>query len=153
MRFTVPLSADGLGTLTSAMLEWINTNGPALALVSAAMLALGVVAVPWIILRLPTNALVRPNPLDKLGRLHPVLRVTLLVARNVVALPLFILGVVMLVTPGQGILTIVLALVLAEFPGKFRLERRLLRAKPIIDALNWIRRKGHRDEFKAPDDP
>jgi hypothetical protein len=132
------------------MIEWMKTHGPELALASAIMLVMGVVAVPWIILRLPKNALHRRNPLDVLGERHHVLRVTLFIVRNVVALPLFVLGVIMVVAPGQGILTIVLSLVLADFPGKFRIERRLLSAKPIVRALNWIRRKGHREEFEPP---
>ena len=114
------------------MIEWMKTHGPELALVSAIMLVMGVVAVPWIILRLPTNALHRRNPLDVLGERHHVLRVTLFIVRNVVALPLFVLGVIMVVAPGQGILTIVLSLMLADFPGKFRIERRLLSAKPSL---------------------
>ena len=132
------------------MIEWVKANGEMLAAISAVMLALGVIAVPWITLRLPKDALIRRNPLDVLGDQHPVIRAALLVVRNLVALPLLILGVIMLVTPGQGILTIVLALVLADFPGKFQIERRVLGYPPIVKSLNWIRRKGHREEFETP---
>lgn len=131
------------------MKEWIETNGPTLAVISAGMLLLGIIAVPWIILKLPEDALVRPNPLDVLGRRHPAIRIGFLVLRNAVAAPLFILGVIMLVAPGQGILTIVLALVLADFPGKYKIERRLFASKPILRSLNWIRRKGRRPEFRT----
>jgi hypothetical protein len=129
------------------MFEWINTNGPAMAAASAVMMVLGLVALPWVVLRLPTDALIRRNPLDVLGERHLALRITLFVVRNAIAVPLIVLGVIMLVTPGNGIVTIVLALILADFPDKFGIERKLLASRPVVGSLNWIRRKGGREEF------
>ena len=117
------------------------------------MLAVGVLAVPWIILRLPEDALQRPSPLQQVRKRHPILRALIFVVRNAIGLPLLILGIVMLVAPGQGVLTILLALGIMEFPGKWRLEHLILERKSVYRTLNWIRRKGKKPPFRPPTNP
>ena len=77
------------------------------------------------VLRLPADALRRPNPLDAWGKQHPILRVLVIIGRNAVGIPLLLVGIALSVplVPGQGILTILLALLIMEFPGKWHLER------------------------------
>lgn len=60
---------------------------------------------------------------------------------------LLICGVVMLVLPGQGLLTILLGLSLIPFPGKHKLEQNLLARKSIRSSLNWIRTKANKEPF------
>jgi len=43
--------------------------------------------------------------------------------KNLLGVLLFMLGLIMLVTPGQGILTLLFGLMLMNFPGKYRVER------------------------------
>lgn len=56
-------------------------------------------------------------------------------------------GMVMIFIPGQGILTILLGLVLMDFPGKHRLIVLIIQHKRVWRALNWIRAKGRRQPF------
>ena len=132
------------------MWDWLVGHAFEIAMVSGVMLALGVVAVPWIIVRLPVDALNRPSPLDAFRHRHPVLRALVFVVRNAIGLVLLALGIVMLVAPGQGILTILLALACMDFPGKGRLEHALLERPFVFRSLNWIRRKGGREPFANP---
>ena len=132
------------------MWDWINAYGFEIALASGFMLLAGVVAVPWIVLRLPEDALQRPNPLDDFRHHHPVLRAIVFLTRNAVGLPLLMAGIVMLIAPGQGILTILLALWIMDFPGKWRFEHAILERPAVFKALNWIRRKGGRKPFSPP---
>ena len=132
------------------MWDWLLRHTFEIALASGIMLAVSVIAVPWVILRLPVDALQRPNPLKSYQRRHPILRALLFAVRNAIGLPLLILGVFMLVAPGQGLLTILLALGIMEFPGKWRLEHAILERKSVFRTLNWIRRKGHKPEFLPP---
>lgn len=60
---------------------------------------------------------------------------------------LLICGIVMLVLPGQGLLTILLGLSLIPFPGKHKLEQNLLARKSIRASLNWIRTKANKEPF------
>ncbi len=47
----------------------------------------------------------------------------------------------MLMTPGQGLLTILVGLVLTDFPGKHKIEQKLIAMPKVLSSLNWIRAK------------
>jgi len=72
---------------------------------------------------------------------HPIIRMALLVAKNLLGYVVILMGIAMLVLPGQGLLTIILGLMLINFPGKYRLERWLMSRKPILKSANWLRKK------------
>lgn len=63
------------------------------------------------------------------------------VGRNLAALVLVVVGVLLSLpgVPGQGLLTIAVGLLLADVPGKQRLERRLLGRPSLLAALNGVR--------------
>lgn len=138
------------------MWDWIQEHRDWLAILgvsSALMLVATAIAVPWIVLRLPSDALRRPNPLDAWGKQHPILRVLVLVGRNLIGIPLVLLGIVLSVplVPGQGILTILLGLLIMEFPGKWWLEHKVAGHPLVMRLLNWIRRKGHKEPLDPPE--
>jgi len=64
---------------------------------------------------------------------------------------LVLLGVIMLVTPGQGLLTLLIGLLLLNFPGKYRLERWLVLRPGVLRGLNWLRRRHGEPPFEAPE--
>ena len=70
-----------------------------------------------------------------------------LVVRNVLGWVFVMAGVAMLVLPGQGLLSILAGLVLIDFPGKRRFERRLLVSAVVRDAMNWLRRRAGKPPF------
>ena len=73
------------------------------------------------------------------------MRIPFLILKNLLGAILVTGGLIMFVTPGQGILTLLIGLLLLNFPGKRRLEIRLIRMKPLKRAVDWIRHKaGHR---------
>ena len=81
---------------------------------------------------------------------HPVLRVLFLIVKNVCGIVLVLMGVAMLVLPGQGILAILIGLLFLDFPGKFAMERWLVERRPVIHAINWLRAKAHREPLDLP---
>ena len=109
---------------------------------SAAALVVTLVAVAVIIVRMPADYFVdrRHHHLARF-RERPALTLALTIARNVLGLAFLVAGIAMLVLPGQGLLTIFVALVLLDFPGKLRLEQSLIRRKGVRRPMNWIRRK------------
>ena len=64
--------------------------------------------------------------------------------RNALGAVLLAAGIAMLVLPGQGLLTILLGLMLVDFPGKRRAERALVARPNVFEALNWLRAKAGR---------
>ena len=84
-------------------------------------------------------------------------RLTLLVAKNALGGVFVVCGIAMLVLPGQGILTILIGVVLLDFPGKYRLQRWVVGHGPVLNSINWLRRRRGRepialdDEDESPD--
>ncbi|MCD0461582.1 PGPGW domain-containing protein [Roseiconus lacunae] len=103
----------------------------------------GLIVVPWLIVRIPADYFVSPRHRysNTLWR-HPIFRWFGLIAKNLFGSILLILGILMLVLPGQGLLTIAVAILLMDFPGKRKLEQRLIRQRSILRAANWLRRRG-----------
>ncbi len=110
--------------------------------------------VPFILTRLPADYFTRDTrePLPTF-RAHPAIRWTLRILKNILALILLTGGLIMLITPGQGILSILIALSLLDFPGKYTLERALVRKRPVHRSINWIRTKAHKPPIHIPPDP
>jgi hypothetical protein len=67
-----------------------------------------------------------------------------LTVKNAVGGLLLVAGILMLVLPGQGILTILAALALLNFPGKRALELRILHRPALLKGINWLRRRAGR---------
>jgi len=70
---------------------------------------------------------------------YPLLKLLVLITKNFFGVLLLLSGILMLVLPGQGILTIITGLVFIDYPGKYKFERKLLRQKGVINSINWIR--------------
>jgi len=97
----------------------------------------------WLLTRLPADYFVRDGGASSLK--HPLLRLLVVVGRNVVGAVLIIAGLAMLVLPGQGLLTILVGLVLVRVPGKRRLLRRILRQETVRETIDQLRRQAGRD--------
>ncbi|MEX2500241.1 MAG: PGPGW domain-containing protein [Wenzhouxiangellaceae bacterium] len=130
------------------MIEWVHANEGlvwALFVISVFTFVVTLLLGPILIVRVPHDYFSheRRHPVV-LTRRHPVVRGALLVLRNTLAVILLIGGLAMLVLPGQGLLTIVAALVVADFPGKYRLERWIVSRRSIRNTINWLRRRAGR---------
>ena len=73
----------------------------------------------------------------------PILWVIILVLKNIIGYCLILGGILMLVLPGQGLLTILVGLMLSDYPGKFELEKRIIKTKLILKTINWYRAKSN----------
>ena len=113
----------------------------ALGVGSVVMFVGTLLAVPIVICRLPHDIYVR----RRAPRTRPMgLGAVLALVRNLFGIAIIAAGVLMLVLPGQGLLTIVIGIALVDFPGKHALERRLIGHRRVIDAMNALRERfGH----------
>ena len=80
---------------------------------------------------------------------YPLLRLLVLITKNFFGILLLLSGILMLVLPGQGILTIITGLVFMDYPGKYKFERKLLRQKGVINSINWIRSRLSKPSLKV----
>jgi hypothetical protein len=110
-----------------------------------------VVGVPWVVARLPSDYFNQPRrAVWREWGGEPWFALVLGGIKNLVGALLVLLGLVMLVTPGQGLLTLLVGLLLMNFPGKYRLERWLVGRRGVLTALNWLRRRGGHPPFEPP---
>ena len=72
---------------------------------------------------------------------HPVVKFLLDISRNLLGGILILLGVAMLVLPGQGLLTIAIGISLLKFPGRKKLIDWILSKPAVRQSLNWLRRR------------
>ncbi len=111
---------------------------------SAAMLIGSAIVVPWIVVRIPRDFFAEDRrPPSRFAFQHPILRLTFFVLRNLVGMLVLLAGIAMLVLPGQGLLTVAVALIILDFPGKHLLERRIIRIGPLLNSINWLREKAN----------
>lgn len=69
------------------------------------------------------------------------------IVKIIVGVCLLLCGLLMLVLPGQGLITMLIGLSLIPFPGKHKIEQNLLSRKSVRSSLNWIRIKANKEPF------
>jgi len=79
---------------------------------------------------------------------NPIIRISLRVLKNVVGAITIIAGLVMTITPGQGLVAILVGVILCDFPGKRKLERKLIARPLVLNTLNRIRARFKRPPIK-----
>jgi hypothetical protein len=126
---------------------WMERHGELmgwLAGASVLMFVGSLLAMPWLLARMPEDYFLHERvSADPTERWRP-LWVTVRVLKNLAGIVLLLMGITMLVLPGQGILTMLIGISMIDFPGKRRLELNLIRRPRIYRGVNWLRRKaGH----------
>lgn len=130
--------------LSGSLAVWVG-------LASLATFVLGLVLAPVVFVRMPADYFVRASASrgtegreGRWGSGRTLLRLLVLALKNVLGALLLVAGIAMLLLPGQGLLTILAALTLLRFPGKRRLQLRLLRAAPVRRVVDGLRRRANR---------
>jgi hypothetical protein len=109
------------------------------------------VALPLVVARLPPDYFTyAQRPVRRHQAQSPGARVLWHLGKHLLGILIVLVGVAMLLLPGQGILTILIGLMLLDFPGKRRLERRLVQQPSVWRALNWMRAKAHQPALEMP---
>lgn len=111
-----------------------------MGVVSLLTFLFSLVLIPVLISRLPADYFIRRPVRDWPGR-HPLVHLTLVLLKNFLGLILLVAGIGMLLLPGQGLLTMLMGILLLDFPGKRRVERRLIGLPGVLSSANWIRRR------------
>lgn len=103
--------------------------------------------VPIMVISLPEDYFCRPK---RNGRHHKnlIMHYILLSLKNMLGFLFILAGVAMLVLPGQGLLTLMIGLMVMDFPGKYRFEKWLISKSAILNSINWIRSKAGKSVMK-----
>lgn len=101
-------------------------------------------AIPWLVRRLPADHFVRPAPRRSLAAR---------IGRNAVGALLVAVGVAMLVLPGQGVVTILVGLSIMDLGIKHRVLRWLLTRPKVQEGVQRLRAKAGKPPLVIPEDP
>jgi hypothetical protein len=96
----------------------------------------------WFVVKLPADYFVLQRQ-PRSDRRTSVSHWAQLLLRNLLGLGLIGLGIILSLpgVPGQGLLTILLGVMLSDFPGKERLERKIVSYPKVLAALNRLRER------------
>jgi hypothetical protein len=99
--------------------------------------------VSFILIRIPPDYFHKDRPREFLADRSPFIRALAGFGKNLLGVLLVALGIVMSVpgVPGQGILTILLGIMLLDFPRKRDLEYKLVSRPPVFQAINKLRQR------------
>ncbi|MFO0708003.1 MAG: PGPGW domain-containing protein [Nitrospira sp.] len=111
------------------------------------------IAIPFIMVRLPSDYFDTRVPRHWMKDHHPVLRLIGLIAKNAVGIVFLLAGFAMLFLPGQGILTMLIGISLVDFPGKRLLEAKIVGQATVLQALNAMRAKFDKPPLTIAPDP
>lgn len=118
---------------------------------SLTFVILSIVLMPVIIISLPADAFSKVTAKGQ-NRFfqRKFQRLFLKALKNLLGGFLVIAGVIMLMIPGQGILTIIVGLWLMDFPGKKVVMRRFFGQKQVVRTINRFRKRFGRTPLQEP---
>lgn len=142
--------------LVHSFIQWFANHPEVLigmGISSIFIFLISILGISWFIAQIPEDYFLRSKRQpSKWREQKPILRFVVMFGKNLIGLSLIIGGLLMLVLPGQGLLTIVTGSLLVNYPGKYKLEQKLSSMPSIFRALNWIRLKAKKPPLqrKAP---
>jgi len=100
---------------------------------------LGIVSL--ILVKLPADHFSKSRQTKFWSGKRPWLHAVKVIGKNIAGILLVALGVVLSLpgVPGQGLLTVLLGIMLLDFPGRDRLEQKLLSRPSIVNSINKLR--------------
>ena len=105
--------------------------------------AVSLAIVSVILVKIPETYFREDHPRDLWTGKPAAVRIAGMIGKNVLGVLLVGLGIVLSLpgVPGQGILTILLGVMLLDFPGKRRLERKLISRPSVLSTVNALRHR------------
>ena len=140
-----------MNSINALILWFSNHPGVLIGLGASSILIfiISILGISWFVAQIPEDYfLLSKRKPSKWQERKPILRLVVLFGKNIIGFSLIIGGLLMLVLPGQGLLTIVTGLLLINYPGKYKLEQKLVTIPSVFRALNWIRVKANKPPLK-----
>jgi hypothetical protein len=129
-------------------LTWRGALIGVLVFVVTFLINLGIVSL--ILVKIPANYFKMNHKAKFWSGPNPAFHAAKFIGKNVLGFLLVVLGIVLSIpgVPGQGLLTILLGIMLLDFPGKSTLERKLLGRPEIVKAINHLRARFHKPSLE-----
>jgi len=119
--------------------DWQNVLVAILIFVITFVASLAIVS--FILVKLPPDYFSKSEERKFLNDHPSGIRIAAIIGKNVLGAILVLLGIILSIpgVPGQGILTILLGIMLLDFPGKHRLEQKIVGRRKVREAIDRMR--------------
>ncbi|MEO1938328.1 MAG: hypothetical protein ABGW85_06805 [Sulfurimonas sp.] len=98
------------------------------------------IVIPWILIRIPSDYFSHKKRQKHLwDNYPPIIRLLLLIMKNMLGIVFIISGIIMLFMPGQGIVTIIIGIILTDLPDKYKIEQWIINHTVILKYINKLR--------------
>jgi hypothetical protein len=134
--------------LLSTVQQYVSTETLIwLAALSIVLFIGTLIAIPFILVRLPADYFDLRVPRPWMQDHHPVLRIVGHLVKNVIGTVFLLAGFLMLFLPGQGVLTMLIGVSMLDFPGKRKLEAKLISQPAVLSVVNSMRKRRGKPPF------
>jgi hypothetical protein len=122
-------------------LTWQKVVVGALIFLVSFFVNLGIVSL--ILVKLPADHFSKNRKTKFWAGPRPAIHAAKVIGKNIAGVLLVALGIVLSLpgVPGQGLLTVLLGIMLLDFPGRHRLEQKLLSKPSIVNTINRLRER------------
>ena len=140
--------------LLSTVQQYVSTD----TLVTLTVLSLvffvgSLVAIPYILVWIPADYFDIRVPRHWMENHHPILRMIGHIVKNAIGAIFLFAGFLMLFLPGQGILTMVIGVSMLDFPGKRKIEAKMIGQRTVLGVINGMREKFGKPPLVLAPDP
>ena len=108
--------------------------------ISAVIFIFSLLSIKWLVGLIPSDYFIKKKS-SKFKNNYPLTWLFSLIVKNILGYSLILGGIFMLVLPGQGIFTIMIGLMLSNYPGKHAIERKFIGIPNVLKSINWLRKK------------
>ena len=97
---------------------WLGT-------ISFIIFIFSLLSIKWLVALIPSDYFLNKTN-SSFKSTYPLIWIITIVVKNIIGYTLIIGGILMLVLPGQGLFTILIGLMLSNYPGKYFIELSLI---------------------------
>ena len=101
---------------------------------------MSLLSIGWLVSLIPNDYFINRKE-SKFKLNYPVTWIVFTIIKNIFGYILILGGILMLILPGQGLLTIFIGLMLSNYPGKYSIEKKIIATPKILKSINWLRKK------------
>jgi hypothetical protein len=130
-------------TLLNSLLELFETYRSLIiwfGSVSFFIFLFSLLTMKWLVALIPEDYFINKK-VSRIRSTNPLMWYIILIIKNVIGYSLILGGIMMLVLPGQGLFTIIIGLMLSNYPGKYSIERKFIAIPSVLKSINWLRKK------------
>ena len=133
-------------TLLNSLLELFETYRSLIiwfGSVSFFIFLFSLLTIKWLVALIPEDYFINKK-VSRIRSTNPLMWYIILIIKNVIGYSLILGGIMMLVLPGQGLFTIIIGLMLSNYPGKYSIERKFIAIPSVLKSINWLRKKSNK---------